>query len=545
MESDGWSFVPVDLVSALEVRDIQQLGSDGDLTSVVNATIGTPAIRARLECTSWNELQPVQWLTEYDLTNATRWDTIVNPKSFEKAFALGCDDGGRPRFINFQPNTSSSANACEYSGGIAEFRAGDETITCCSSGSGDDPGPASVGIWSPSYHQGQYFGAWPFLTWPTNITVKWITGRAFIAYRRASTSEMVWPEAPRIAALDCKPIIEMANATVKVNAATGPVQSYHSLDEPQVDESAWASAFNQYVHGNATIDGSSELDVNFTTSYGVMFLEALLGSSSMQSFAGCGLDDCGAENLEDRNFNTRLPGLDVDYMTYSMLSLAQNDTTRTFSTFFQHFASMDVALDGDGGWVYQKANATLPADLGEPTSVAIDSAAPKAMVDGSGAHSILSQSTNATTTISTERPIEILRMSPLAVGLCLGILIWLVVTCLLVLILKKRYFSPLLRKVESVADIAVLVAGSERLLRFAEEKGPIALQADKTFKTRLGWFRTSAGEVRWGIELVEPGVQFLTEAEAHRLLSAKQSMPARLSKVQDSDQHATQVDSDA
>lgn len=176
---------------------------------------------------------------------------------------------------------------------------------------------------------------------------------------------------------------------------------------------------------------------------------------------------------------------------------------------------MDVALDGDGGWVYQKANATLPADFGKPTSIAIDSLVPEALVNGSGAHSILSQFTNETTTISTERPIEILHMSPLAVGLCLGILIWLIGTCVLILILKKRYFLPLLGKVESVADVAVLVAGSERLLSFAGEKGPIALQADKTFKTRLGWFRTSTGEVRWGIELVEPGFEFLTEAEAH------------------------------
>lgn len=488
--SDRWGFVPVDLVSASKVRETQQVGSDGNLTSAINAKIGTPAIRARLECTSWNELQAVQWLTEYDLTNATKWNTTVNPKSFEKAFALGCDDDGRLRFINFQPNTSSSATACEYLGGITEFRAGGETITCCTSGSGDDPRSASIGIWSPSYHQGQYFGGWPFLTWPTNITVKWITGRAFSAYPKAkgSTPVMLWPEAPRIAAIDCTPIIEMANATVKVSAANSAVQSYHILDDPKPDESAWANAFDQYAHANATADSLAELNVNFTTSYGVMFLEALLGSSSMGSFAGCGLDDCGVEILGDKNFNIRLPGLNVDYMTYSMLSLAQNDSTimldpatltaltkRTFSTFFQHFASMDVALDGDGGWVYQKANATLPAHLGKPTSIAVDSLVPEALVNGSEAHSILPQFTNETTTISTERPIEILRMSPLAVGLCLGILIWLIGTCVLVLILKKRYFLPLLSKVESVADVAVLIAGSERLFEFCRMRKDLSL----------------------------------------------------------------------
>lgn len=72
---------------------------------------------------------------------------------------------------------------------------------------------------------------------------------------------------------------------------------------------------------------SVALDVRITTSQGVMFLEALLGSSLMQSFAGSRLDNCGAENLEHWNFNIKLPDLNLDYMTSSMLSLAQNDST--------------------------------------------------------------------------------------------------------------------------------------------------------------------------------------------------------------------------
>lgn len=63
----------------------------------------------------------------------------------------------------------------------------------------------------------------PCLTWPTNITVKCITGRVFTAYRRDSTPAMLWPEAPRIAALDCNSILEMANATVKVTVTNGAV----------------------------------------------------------------------------------------------------------------------------------------------------------------------------------------------------------------------------------------------------------------------------------------------------------------------------------
>jgi len=559
--SNGWSFVPVDLVSTSELRCFQNLGNDSNFSSTrgmgTNATVNTSAIRARLECKPWDtRMRPSQWLTEYDLTNATQWNQTANPKSFEKAYALGCDSGVQPRYINFQPNTSSSATACQYLGGITDFRADGTTVTCCSSGTQDDPGPASIGFWSPSYYQGQYISGWPLLsngTWPTNITVKWIHGRAVDGYYQAKggVSPLLWTEEPGIAAADCVPVIETANATVNVNVANGFVQSYRILGDPKADPFAWADDFVLRENPNITARTAGDDNMNVTTSYGVMFIEALLGAASLKTLAGCGDYGCGREYLDDRTFNIRRTGLNVDYMTYSMLSLAQNDSLAlldannltslaqlTFTTFFQHFASMAVSIDGDGGWVYERVGATLPSDLGSPLSGESPNRAPSTSV----------QFTNTTTLISIERPIEILRMSPLAFALCLGILMWLILTTILILILKKRYFSPLMEKVETIADIAILVAGSERLLRFAAEKGPVALQADKSFKARLGWFRTSTGEVRWGIELIEPGVGFLTEAEAHQLLSSQsgeQSQPARLLEVQDSDQRAFHIDSDA
>lgn len=299
------------------------------------------------------------------------------------------------------------------------------------------------------------------------------------------------------------------------------MQEYSILQEPESDPFAWADIFVQRKNPNTTAYEDGDYVKNVTTSYGVMFLEALLKAASLQALSGCPNGGCGTENLNDRTFNIRRPGLNVDYMSYSMLSLANNDTQalldpealsnlaqKTFSTFFQHFASNNVTIDS-GGWVYQRTNDTLPVDLGVAQGVTAGRA-PAAS----------SQVTDTMASVVVSRPVEMLRMSPIAVALCLVILGWLIVTTVLIIILKGRYFSPLLRGVDTVADVAVMVAGSERLLQFAKEKGAAALQNDKSFKTRLGWFRTSTGEVRWGIELVGSGVDFLGEKDVKILMTS-------------------------
>ena len=109
-------------------------------------------------------------------------------------------------------------------------------------------------------------------------------------------------------------------------------------------------------------------------------------------------------------------------------------------------------------------------------------------------------------------------MSAVAVWLCIVILAWLIVTTIAILVLKNRYFSPLLRGVDTIADVTMMVAGSERYLELARREGASGLRAKKTFRTRLGWFRTARGEVRWGIELADDdAVQFLSEEEVKAL----------------------------
>lgn len=257
-------------------------------------------------------------------------------------------------------------------------------------------------------------------------------------------------------------------------------------------------------------------NIDDVRSYGWLYIQALLKAAQLNMLSDSCKNESTAcvEDLTDQTFNMRQLGQNMDYMTYSMLTMANNSKSnfsdpdiyislaqKTFSTFFQHFASSNLTANGDGGWVYQRINATMP-DL-----------------DGGSSETTPKRSTDSTTqvTVTVDRPVEILRMSAIAVFLSLVILVWLLVTTILIMIVKTRYFSPIIRKINTVADLAILVAGSDHYLALARKRGMDGLQDRKDFQTHLGWFRRANGEVRWGIELVDENVDWLTEKEVAAL----------------------------
>lgn len=387
-------------------------------------------------------------------------------------------------------------------------------VTCCAQESEHQPDNASVGYWSPVNLELFAPGSTKLLQ-TDNFTVKWIYGPAPVNYPSESDRlpSLIWPKAPKLTMLNCAPVVETANASVTVDLATHNVQAYTILDEPVPHSEAFSDDF-------VVRRGDDRTSFNVTASFGTMFVAALLGAAQIKYIGGCAQtdrNDC-YEDDTDRTFTYRAPGVNLDYMSYSMLQLAGNNQESllnytklqelaeiTFTTFFQHFASQDVLLDGSGGWVFQRANETLPYDL-PPPDIQYD-----ATKVGPARVAVVA-SPSITATVS--QPVEILRMSRVAVWLCIVILAWLIITTIAILVLKNRYFSPLLRGVDTIADVAMMVAGSERYLELARREGASGLRADKTFRTRLGWFKTGAGEVRWGIELADDDtVQFLSDEE--------------------------------
>lgn len=224
----------------------------------------------------------------------------------------------------------------------------------------------------------------------------------------------------------------------------------------------------------------------------------------------------GNENFDDNVFNIRdnTTGLTLDFMTYAAYvqagrnpqALLDKDymlesTKKLFTKFFQHYVSSTVSLK-TGGWAYQPIGANID-ELGAQ----VNGTFPQFNPDGTRAKKLSelpAQNTQRTATATMSTRVEVVHMNENAVYLCVGLLAWLALTAILVTALQRWFFGELRRGVESLADVLVLVAGSERLLAAVDRYGVEGLMKSNV-KTRLGWFRTEDGKMRWGIEIVEDG----------------------------------------
>lgn len=197
-------------------------------------------------------------------------------------------------------------------------------------------------------------------------------------------------------------------------------------------------------------------------------------------------------------------GLNMDLMTYSMYSLVDKDprallnyTTlvekagQTFSTFFQHFVQHELSLK-QGGLTYQNMDDHSLDGIGAPLDIN-GTELPQAQYASP-------KSSQKVEALVSNR-IQVLHMNTIATYLTVAILIWLIGTTAVVTCLQRKYTALLVRDVQLIADVLVLVAGSDNFLRLIEQQG-IALKKNRDVKTMLGWFRDSDGQVRWGVEVV-------------------------------------------
>jgi hypothetical protein len=284
----------------------------------------------------------------------------------------------------------------------------------------------------------------------------------------------------------------------------------------------------------------------YLISYGVLFINSFLGASDLTQIYGSGVGDRfgllagvrvdeGLQILDD-SVNCALfisegelwnetsfkiydeeRGLNMDLMSYAMYKRVKEDpkallnqTTMlhhaqtTFSTFFQHFASINARPDALFG-VYQNiGDDSLDETLAFNMSKIYNSSIIFPWEDHpyipKNVYRKLNTSRTVNATVSTR--IEFLHMNDVATYLSLACLGWLLCTTLVVIALQRSYLSPLLGNIESLADVLVLVAGSDSLLKLVRERDPKQLVNDKEIMTRLGWFRGRDGRVRWGVEVV-------------------------------------------
>lgn len=240
------------------------------------------------------------------------------------------------------------------------------------------------------------------------------------------------------------------------------------------------------------------------TSYGVFFLSQLLTAPHIippATYSSWLVYNRSIEDVTSERFSIRDTdkGLNMDFMSYSNYFLAKQDATalldpdtllkqseKTLQTFFKHFATT-------GRWSYGNNDKRTVYD---------------------DVHSLY-QGEEVNGTLA-ER-IEVLAMNEIATWLSLTI-IFLLIAILVVLIVSLQVVYPstsMRHHIECLADVLLLVAGSEELMKTVQEgvDGP----ENSVVRTRLGWFKDRSGVVRWGIEVVgAEGVEWLDGPEKEK-----------------------------
>jgi heme A synthase len=479
---EGWSFLPVNLSSVSDLPNSgTSLNTSNTGTASVNVTISTPAVRARLNCRAVEET-----------ANASSW---IEPKTLDNQGEIYSESEWA------QINTTSKVNAYSLLDHIFNEKDSYSTMalkgapSCCSNGTRIDPQRSIMGYWSPVLPQRDIKGEAKFpyedMKWPMEITSTWLVGTAFNLSDGGNTpsSYLFYTDVPRLQAARCEPIIESTEATITLDKDTGNVVSYMLESAASSADVAWSDVFTQHESDLKTRMNTTSLQpTNITASYGVLFLDTLFGTTTKgNAFALIDQDN----------------GLSMDLMTYSMYLLTEknneallNYTTlatyadRTFQTFFQHFVNNGLSLQ-KGGFAYQPIGDSSMEALGAPLN--------NGRVVERQNFAVLN--TSRTITASISHRIRVLHMNALATYLSAAILVWLTFTAIIVLCFQRKYTSFMNRDVELIADMLVLIAGSDNLLELVAEKG-VELKKSREVMTMLGWFRDRDGHTRWGVEIV-------------------------------------------
>ncbi|KAK5633515.1 hypothetical protein RRF57_009229 [Xylaria bambusicola] len=157
---------------------------------------------------------------------------------------------------------------------------------------------------------------------------------------------------------------------------------------------------------------------------------------------------------------------------------------------YQHFVNNELSLT-TGGYAYQPFGEKLPDDIGQRVSS-------ETKRELSAANSTSSEHV----ILQVSRSVKLLNISKPAAWICLAILTYLLVTCGTLVIVSRQYTRMVPALVDSIADTAVLVAGSTKLLELAKLRSTRGIKKDSRVCAKLGWFSDAEGQKRWGVELV-------------------------------------------
>ncbi|KAI4865605.1 hypothetical protein F4820DRAFT_447811 [Hypoxylon rubiginosum] len=157
-----------------------------------------------------------------------------------------------------------------------------------------------------------------------------------------------------------------------------------------------------------------------------------------------------------------------------------------------------------GGHVYQAPYEKLPDYLDSAVNETAGAAPPTP--------------TNVNIALHMSQSVELLRMFESAVWICMSILVYFMTSSFTLALASRRWAALIRQRINSIADVAVLAAGSERLLNLVKDKSSKELKDDSTAKSVLGCFVDADVVGQWGIELVSQGQEMRNVSEGDTLL---------------------------
>jgi hypothetical protein len=241
---DGWGFVPIGIPNLDRYLKKQNIGStDGLQNSLVipstNITLTTSGIRGRAECTLVDALNNRStWLYEDP--------TGLNPE-YTLAESIYLFENSTENYTNIAPS-AYQFRCCTNHSSTPEMHKINSTILSSNGTLIERPvTPLAVGYWSKNLGEAVYSGFTPEKISAGNFTAKYITGNGGFKPTRVgmgTPSELLFfTDKAEAQALNCKPIIEAAEAELKVDFRTGKIYSVNILDEPRLVEEAWSDPF--------------------------------------------------------------------------------------------------------------------------------------------------------------------------------------------------------------------------------------------------------------------------------------------------------------
>ncbi|KAH7085695.1 hypothetical protein BKA63DRAFT_575008, partial [Paraphoma chrysanthemicola] len=496
---DEWAFTPVRFDALPNSTVTQKTGSKNEdeqksalVTSPMNVSITTSALRGRLDC-SISQVPLTNWLdraedvypdrTHENLEGYVLPATLFDNKPYKTpVFTV-------PRRIACCTNGTSTGNqsVIAYWSSTASYtepRPAEEV---------DLNGPLNLKvpqIWAPAF------------------TIKWIRGptssttisaqdnnstlfTSGVGFENATL--LYFLEEPKMALLNCRPVIERANASIILARGTGEILGTEMLSEPQPAAEAWDYAWD------AVYPKPSSNVSNFNVSYGPLFLTQLLNAPHLvepQQYPNWLVYNRSIEDLSIERFAIRDldKGLNMDFMSYANYYLADRDpallldpakllehSQTTFQTFFKHFVTSGTTDKGTG-----KVRSAVYDDVRSYSS-----------------------RDNWTAWSMSER-IEILKMNETATWLSLAIIFILTVILIVVFVALRTVYpsNSLHHRVECLADVLLMIAGSDEIVHMVHERGVDGIEKSGVM-TKLGWFRDKRGVVRWGIERIGGDVEWV------------------------------------